>query len=49
VGSLVAHHGDAGVAIEIIFVILATVIDQKIFLLIDELQDIAPARLIIGC
>ena len=49
VRSLVAHHGDAGETIEVIIAIFASVIDQKVFLLINQLQDIAPARLIIGC
>ncbi len=38
--SFVSNHGDAGILIEVVFVILAAVVDKKILFLINELQNI---------
>jgi hypothetical protein len=47
-GSLIPHHGDPRIAVEIVFVILPAVIDQKILFLINQPENVTPACLKIG-
>jgi hypothetical protein len=35
-GSLISYHGDAGIFIKVIFIVLAAVIDEQILFLINE-------------
>jgi hypothetical protein len=35
--SLISYHGDPRMPIKIVFVVLATMVDQKIFFLVDQL------------
>ncbi len=43
--SLTSHHGDAGMPIEIVLVVLPAVVDEKILLFVDQFQDVALACL----
>jgi hypothetical protein len=43
--SFISNHGHSGITIKVVLLVLSAVIDQKIFLLIDELQDFSLARL----
>jgi len=35
-GSLISSHGDAGIFVKVIVIVLAAVIDEQILFLIDE-------------
>jgi len=43
--SFVPRHGDTCMAIEIIFIVLPTVIDQKVLFLINQPKNVTPACL----
>ena len=43
--SLLSYHGNAGILIEVVFAIFAAVVDKKILLFINELQNIPLACL----